>query len=79
MNEFLRFIVDKMRRDLLRLSFIHFDETVLKALEETKHGSRIETQIVTSRSACLEKQKIGKWPPAPTDLYVASMGLKKYS
>lgn len=40
MNEYLRFIVDKMRHDFLRLSFIHLDETELNVLEEVKRGTR---------------------------------------
>ena len=40
MDEYLRFIVDRMRRDFITLNLVHLDETEFEVLEELKRGSR---------------------------------------
>ena len=46
MDEYLRFIVDRMRRDFITLKLVHLDETELEVLEEIKRGFRSSDSYV---------------------------------
>lgn len=45
-NDYLRFIVDRMRRDFIDLKFVHLDETEIEVLEEIKRGFRSSDSYV---------------------------------
>lgn len=46
MDEYLHFIVDRMRRDFITLKLVHLDETELEVLEEIKRGFRSSDSYV---------------------------------
>lgn len=76
MDEYLKFIVERMRRDFITLKFVHLDETELEVLEEIKNETRKSDSYVWIG---MSGEHEDRWLSISMDPDAATLNLKGFS